>query len=143
MRVRFDSALRVEKLGGDHWRLTAPLIVSIFAADYPRELRRLLVEPLSVPEGFETDFASVPRLPLAYLLTGNTAHRAAVAHDFLSTIRAERSFADDVFAAGMRAERVPGWRRWLMYTAVRVGGGSRYAEHPGTWPVQPEGPSGA
>jgi len=33
--------------------------------------------------GLETDFASVPRLPLAYLIAGNTAHKAAVIHDYL------------------------------------------------------------
>lgn len=36
-----------------------------------------------VPEGFETDLASVPRLPLVYAIWGNRAHREAVMHDYL------------------------------------------------------------
>lgn len=38
-----------------------------------------------VPEGFITDFASVPRVPIAYLITGGLGNSAATLHDFLYT----------------------------------------------------------
>ena len=39
--------------------------------------------PVIVPKGFQTDFASVPRVPLAYLFCGDTCHEAATVHDYL------------------------------------------------------------
>lgn len=41
-----------------------------------------------IPEGFETDLASVPRLPIIYTIWGNRAHREAVLHDYLYRIGA-------------------------------------------------------
>lgn len=35
-----------------------------------------------VLEGFECDFASVPRIPIVYSLWGNRAHREGVLHDW-------------------------------------------------------------
>ncbi len=78
-----------------------------------------IVGRVEVPEGFETDFASVPRLPLAYLLTGDTAHAAAVVHDYLVDTHPWRRAAE-VFREAMVAEGVPAWRRWFMYWAVRL-----------------------
>lgn len=106
------SELKVEKAEGDRWELTAPFV-------YDDKWIRV-----EVPTGFLTDFASVPRLPVAYLLTGNTAHRAAVIHDYLyATGLTPRAEADKVFRRAMKAAGVPGWRRWMMYWAVRLGGG--------------------
>jgi hypothetical protein len=76
-----------------------------------------------VPKGFNTDFASVPRLPFVYLMTGNTAHAPAVVHDFLYRKgAADRVTADAVFREAMEATGVPAWRRNLMWLGVRVGG---------------------
>lgn len=80
---------------------------------------------ITVPEGFVTDFASVPRLPLAYLAAGDTAHRPAVVHDYLySCADVERSTADAVFLEAMEAVGVPWWRRRIMWAAVRSFGWS-------------------
>lgn len=130
MRVRFLNDLRVEKLAQpEAWRVLEPFAAEIEAepgevipARYLAKGRRI-----EVPAGYTTDFASVPRLPLAYLLAGNTAHRSALLHDWLYTRQAGRAFADAVFLAAMRAEGVPWWRRALMYAAVRVAGGPAYA----------------
>ena len=43
---------------------------------------------IEVPAGFNTDFASVPRLPLIYAVWGDRAHREAVLHDYLYRIDA-------------------------------------------------------
>lgn len=116
MNVTFKTKLRAEKTNG-HWTLLQPLVADVDGA--------LLV----VPPDFKTDFASVPRLPLAYLLAGNTAHASAVLHDFLYETQAGKDYADQVFLAAMKAEGVAGWRRTLMYAAVRAFGGSAYEKY--------------
>jgi hypothetical protein len=78
---------------------------------------------ITVPAGFLTDFASVPRLPVAYLLAGDCGHAAAVLHDFLyTTHQVDRSTADAVFKEALITGDEPGWRAWLMWLGVRLGG---------------------
>lgn len=79
------------------------------------------------PKGFITDLASVPRVPIAFLLAGGTAHRAAVIHDWLYTNHeVPRSMADAVFREAAIASGVPAWRAWLMWSGVRAGGGASW-----------------
>lgn len=120
----FFDPLKAELIGERNrrpvWRLLRGLA-------YKSEI---LDEILWIKAGFETDFASVPRLPLAWLLAGDTAHKAAVVHDFLVAVRLPAgkiawSRAADVFDEALRAERVPGWRRVLMVAAVRLAGLAR------------------
>lgn len=95
------------------WELLAPLV-------YDSEIAGRI---FAVPAGFLSDFASVPRLPLAFLLTADSCHEAAVIHDFIySQQQVSRSVADAVFreAAGVSGE--PGWKGWLMWAGVRLGG---------------------
>lgn len=114
MSGRFLTGLHATKiheaggLGRARWKLTAPLVY----------LSGRIGE-VEVPTGFITDFASVPRLPLAYMLTGDTAHASAVVHDYLVDI-APWDLAAKVFKEAMAAEGVPWWRRWPMYWAVRL-----------------------
>jgi hypothetical protein len=127
MKVDFLTELRVEKVGPDTWRLLEPLIIWTDSS----ELMHAYVEgvrghTLTVPAGFEHDFASVPRIPVAYWLAGNTAHKSAVVHDYLYAVKAPRGLADRVFKAAMVAEGVPAWRRALMYSAVRAFGHGYY-----------------
>ena len=116
MNVLFLSKLRTEDIDDER----AVLTDSLFA----------LVETdvIEVPKGFQTDFASVPRIPLAYMLAGGTARRAAVLHDYLYTQQRDREWADDVFLAAMEADGVPWWRRKIMYAAVRAFGEGPYSE---------------
>lgn len=82
---------------------------------------------ITVPEGFETDFASVPRLPLAYWMMGNVAHKAAVVHDYLyRTGSVPKEVADKIFREAMETTGVWAWRRWPMYWAVSLFGGPNY-----------------
>ncbi|MGL4477376.1 MAG: DUF1353 domain-containing protein [Aeromonas veronii] len=111
----FQTALKVRLLddtanaGAGQWALLAPL--SYLADD------GLL---FSVPIGYRTDYASVPRFPGAYWLTGNTAHRPAVLHDWLISERiVPREAADDLFLEAMLSVGVPRWRALLMFAAVR------------------------
>jgi len=85
---------------------------------------------IEVPAGFETDFASVPRVPIFYALFGDRAHRESVIHDYLYRIdafpEASRSQADDVFFEAM-IERGKGFFVcYSMYWGVRLGGWTAY-----------------
>lgn len=80
----------------------------------------LLSRDIVVPGGFVTDFASVPRVPIAYLMAGNTGHRAAVVHDYLiRSGEVEREQADSVFKEALLASGVDWWRAQVMYAAVQ------------------------
>lgn len=95
------------------WKLTQDL--AFFYA--PRH------ETFVAPKGFESDFASIPRVPFIYLVMNDRGHKAAVIHDRLCRDgRIPRELADKVFRAALRAEGVSAWRAWLMYRAVRLAG---------------------
>jgi len=82
---------------------------------------------ITVPVGFVTDLASVPRLPFIYLLAGDTSSEAAVVHDYLySTKAVPRDVADKVLREASEVTGVPAWRRWMMWCGVRLGGSSHY-----------------
>lgn len=93
---------------------------------------------LTVPAGFITDLASVPRLPLAYWAFGNRARRAAILHDWLYSEGWPRDWADSMFYAAALAEGVPKAAAYAMWLAVRVGGGAYYAKRTGPSNVNPE-----
>jgi hypothetical protein len=117
--ARFLTPLRAEK-SGEYWTVLQPLIYDSDVA----------CKVFIVPEGFVTDFASVPRLPLAFLLTGDQAHEAAVVHDFLySRGVVDRATADAVFREAAVASGEPAWRATLMHWGVRMGGWIAWNNH--------------
>ena len=80
----------------------------------------LLGRSIAVPAGFVTDFASVPRAPVAYFLAGNRGNRAAVVHDYLIVSNeVPRATADEVFLEALLATNVDEWRARTMYLAVQ------------------------
>ena len=101
------------------WILGSPLI---YESD--------ILGRIEVPAGFNTDFASVPRLPIVYMLYGDRAHRESVVHDWLYRIDsippATYDQANDVFLEAMECRG----KRWLvrkfMYWGVCVGGFTSY-----------------
>ncbi len=112
--VAFLTPLRVEALDDDKWVLLTEFSGMIkYENSY---------EILTVPLGFVTDLASVPRLPGMFMLFGGRARRSAVLHDWLYVNRlGEREKADAVFFAAMAHEQ--GWfTRTAMWLGVRVGG---------------------
>ena len=117
---------------------------------------RILDRMLTVPIGFRTDLDSTPRyLPMAYAVLKGTGKPAAVAHDWLyqahradpytiglvgggwyeREVPVSRKVADAVYAEALDALGVPGWKAWLLYRAVRLGGASSYASGPTRWQV--------
>lgn len=83
---------------------------------------------IRVPKGFRTDFASVPRLPLAYMLTGGKGSRAAVVHDYLYSggIKVSRAQADKVLREALQASGYGWFTVALMYAGVRLGGAPHF-----------------
>lgn len=78
---------------------------------------------ITAPEGFQTDFASVPRLPIVFLMAGDTSTEASVIHDWLYTCKIlPRRMADAVLREASRVSGVPAWRRWMIWAGVRVFG---------------------
>lgn len=118
-RARFLSTLRTDRVGlaSADRILLAPLAFSSALLD------RLVI----VPEGFVTDFASVPRAPFTYWLFGGIGDEAAVVHDFLyERAVVTRDLADLVYGEALEACGVARWRRAAMVLAVQLFGGSRY-----------------
>jgi hypothetical protein len=116
----FVTPLDVRRLPADGsadrrgtWKLLADLV---YRSD-------LLARTVTAPAGMVTDFASVPRIPVAYLLAGDTGHQAAVIHDLLyTTHEVNRAHADAVFREALRCDGGPAWRAWMMWAGVRLGG---------------------
>lgn len=91
----------------------------------------ILKATLTVPKGFVTDFASVPRVPIAYWLFGDRAHHESVPHDFLyQTHKSSRADADKLFLEAMIVRKKPLYIRQPMYWGVVLGGASSYADGP-------------
>jgi hypothetical protein len=116
---RFLTPLRLERIedssadGRGTWRLLADLV-------YESDVAGITI---TAPEGFITDLASVPRIPVAFMLTGATGHAAAVIHDACYTRHwVTRAMADDIFYEALLVLGVPKWRATLMWAGVRVGG---------------------
>jgi hypothetical protein len=115
----FLTPLRAEK-DGEVWTVIQPLV---YESDVAQRI-------FLVPAGFVTDLASVPRLPLAFLLTGDTAHEAAVVHDFIySRAPVPRDMADKVFKEAALVSGVPAWCANLMYLGIRLGGWAAWNDH--------------
>lgn len=94
---------------------------------YMHEIRGVNVA-VEVPEGFVTDFASIPSF-FHFLVQPFGRHApAAVLHDYLYAIgqKKARPIADRLFLNAMREAGVGALRRSLMYRMVRFFGGRGY-----------------
>ncbi len=128
----FQGPLKAEEIGTSCgrtvWRLLEDLVFVLGPRKYV------------IPKGFETDLASVPRVPIVYLIWGDRAHREAVLHDYLyrkdSVILNEcnlivsreipKEDADWLFRTAMISRGQPYYIYQPMYLAVRIAGGSYF-----------------
>jgi hypothetical protein len=82
-------------------------------------------EGFIVHEGFQTDFASVPRALVWLIPKYGKFTAAAILHDFLweqcRNHKFQWSDADGIFRRAMHEDGVPFVHRWLMWGAVRLG----------------------
>ena len=112
-RVTLDLAPHVDE---HDWILLQPLVYAVGSLTAPEYV-------ITVPAGFITDLASVPRW-LWPLIPPHGAHAsAAVVHDWLyRTGYTDRPTADRIFHEAMTVSDVPPLRARIMYTAVRLFG---------------------
>ena len=80
-------------------------------------------EGIKVPAGFVTDFASVPRLFWSIFPPIGRYGYAALFHDYVYwDQKLTRAQADAVFKNTMEELGVPGWKKAVLYSAVRLFG---------------------
>ena len=108
----------LEAGSGWYWRLEQPIV---FRASSGIDI--------TVPTGFVTDGATVPRPLWGVLPAWGTYSRAAVVHDFLCRsldngsphpAAKTRKFADAIFYEAMVACGTGMAMRWAMWAAVRI-----------------------
>lgn len=119
--MTFITPMIAEKLGRHRWRLAEMLV---FEHDGYR---------IEVPEGFVTDFASVPRIPFVFTLFGNRGHAAAVIHDWLyqqHPVGISKVDADELFRIALIEEGVKPWRARSMWLAVATFGQTHWDSGP-------------
>ena len=97
------------------WCLCSPLV---YESD-------LLGCSVTVPTGFFTDLASVPRIPIIFEAWGNRAHLEAVVHDYLYRVDsipfASWMLANEVFREAMKCRGKPWYIRHFMFAGVCLG----------------------
>lgn len=120
--VTWLTRLRVEEAGHDLsgravWELLEPLAY-----------RSRRFGDIVVPAGFRTNFVSVPRRPVIFMLAGDRAHKEATLHDWPYTVHnMRREDADALFLEVLLADPlISGGLANTMYTAVRWFGQSSW-----------------
>jgi hypothetical protein len=116
----FRTVLRTESLRGtDRYKLTDELVYETHKEDI-----------VIVPEGFITDFASVPVLFRGFFPKAGKYKDAAVVHDYLYQYpRGNRKAMDALFSQAMADLKVNWFRRAIIYRAVRLGGGKTWNKY--------------
>lgn len=123
----FLCPLRSELVEPGWWRskykLTSPLMYVTWEVAEPPVL-------IYIPKGFKTDYASVPRVPVAYWLVGRIGDPAAVVHDYLYWKQNySKSLCDRIYLEALLACNVHISLASIMYTGVVVGGHRAYNRH--------------
>ncbi|EJM1835421.1 DUF1353 domain-containing protein [Salmonella enterica] len=115
---KFTTPAILEMLGHYNWRVHEPF--AFYLSDDNSDV-------ISVPAGFVTDLASVPRVFWTLLPPDGKYAKAAIIHDYLydNALRTKKE-ADKIFLDGMTVLGVPKWKRTIMYWAVRLFGRGMY-----------------
>lgn len=116
--ARFLTALNVRKIGAQTWMLLEP--VTFYSA--------WLRGTLTAPEGFQTNFASIPRAFWVIFPPTDVYDLAATIHDgaYAGALynangdrpRIVKDVADKLFREALAALGVGNPRRWIMFQAV-------------------------
>jgi hypothetical protein len=109
----FSDPLVVEQITGGIWELHEAFTFTWNGKE------------ITVPEGFKTDFASVPRPFRSVIPKSGKYNQAAVVHDFIyihQTERFTKKEADLIFLDGMKVLGVKKFKRCIMYIAVKYFG---------------------
>ncbi|ECH9339975.1 DUF1353 domain-containing protein [Salmonella enterica subsp. diarizonae] len=114
---RFTTPAILEMPGHYNWHVYEPL--AFYLSDDNSNV-------ISVPAGFVTDPASVPRIFWTLLPPDG---KASIIHDYLydNALRI-RNEADPIFLDEMTVPGVPKWKITVIYWAVRVFGRGNYGK---------------
>jgi len=109
---------------------TTAIVTYGFAYEHPASGARM-----EVPEGYITDFASIPPAVRGVFPPFGRHAKAAVLHDWLYLVGepGQKPFADRIFLDAMEELGVSWARRNIMYRAVQVGGGGGYRREGDAW----------
>ncbi|EEI9680891.1 DUF1353 domain-containing protein [Salmonella enterica] len=116
----FTTPAIIEMLDHYLWRIHEPF--EFYLSDDNSDV-------ISVPAGFITDLASVPRIFWTFMPPDGKYAKAAIIHDYLydNALRTKKE-ADRIFLDGMTVLGVPKWKRIVMYLAVRIFGRGNYSK---------------
>jgi len=99
---------------------------SVYILDEPLVYFSDIIGKVEVPTGFNTDLASVPRVPIVYSMWGGKAHREGVLHDYIFRKDSDPCvpfmLANWVFLEAMKSRGKPFYIRHPMYAGVVAGG---------------------
>lgn len=88
--------------------------------------KHLKINTITIPAGFKTNFASVPRIFRNIIQQWGKHGNAAIVHDYLYTANCKpfvsRKTADKIFLNAMKFSKVGFFKRQLMYRTVRLFG---------------------
>lgn len=119
---KFTTQASFDLLDDGKWRVRAPIIYHV------GNIKSLDI--ISVPKGFITDFASIPQFFRNIIETVGKHGKGAVLHDYLYyTGERPRDEADEIFNEAMGVLGVSGWKRMIMYRAVRMFGWYAWNKH--------------
>jgi len=112
---------------------------SLWAVERPVSYVTPAGDMITAPAGMVTDLASIPRFARPVLAPDGPWVQAAVFHDLLYLTQGtgvwkghpgitrptpySRAEADQVLRDAMADLGIPDWQAWLIYRAVRLGGG--------------------
>lgn len=110
----FTNKLIVEPLDNGKYKIIKQFTYHV--GQYPSDLK------IVVPEGFVTDFASIPRILHIFFPPHGKYTKAAIIHDFLYDTGSDKALSDKIFKEAMLVLSVPLWQANLFYHAVKLFG---------------------
>lgn len=111
-----DVRLILDNAGGQ-WSLLADF-------SYQSDLAGMTI---TVPSGFDTDFCSVPRVPLIFDMLGDRARRSGCVHDWLYTCQIfTRELSDGILREMLLIDGIDHIETESMFLAVREFGGAHW-----------------
>ena len=115
-----NGTLNVTRFADAFWYLSKPIA---WSPDDPGQG----LPSVSVPSGFVTDFASIPRALWTSLPRDGDYVWAAVVHDYLYWYQTTtKEVADNVLNAAMLNFNIPAVTRFAIYQGVNMGGSSSW-----------------
>lgn len=110
--------------------LSAPLIVEVLTTERNGlgvvrlnqlyEAQTDTMGLVTVPQGYATDFASIPRIARPFICQMGKCARAALLHDWLLHLDQNHSRSSRVFLEALKASNVSAFTRYIMFAVVWV-----------------------